>query len=67
MPRITLSVTEEDRARLERLAQLVPLARGTLSGALSVAVVNTLAAIERGQTINAFVPSERREDGPESR
>lgn len=55
LPKITVSLTEKERDRLERLAQRW----GTkYSRALALAVTHALASLEAGEQIHTVVPSE---------
>jgi hypothetical protein len=57
VPKITISLSDAERARLERLAQRW----GTkYSRALALAVTHALASLEIGEAIHTVVPSEQR-------
>lgn len=58
LPKVNVSLSDRERARLERLARL----RGTkYSRVIADAVTHTLASLELGQPINYVVPSEQDE------
>lgn len=65
LAKLTVSFTDRERARLERVAN----ARGTnLSRLLAEAVIHLAATIELGQQIHYLVPSEQAEqDKPEKK
>lgn len=58
LPKLNVSMSERERARLERLAGL----RGAKpSRVLAEAVIHMLATIEDGEPVRYVVPSERAE------
>lgn len=60
MPRMNLSLDDQDRARLQRLAELRDR---TMSSAVGEAIAHTLATIELGEPIHYAIPSEQPEVG----
>lgn len=58
LPKVNVSLSDRERARLERLARL----RGAkYSRVVADAVTHMLASLELGQPINYVVPSEQAE------
>lgn len=60
VPKLNLSLTDEEYDRIQRLAKLRGATRGR---AITEAVVHTLASIEHGERLWATVPSEQDQEG----
>ena len=63
LPKVNVSLSDRERARLERLAQR----RGAkYSRVIADAITHMLASLELGQPIHYVVPSEQSQDGSDS-